>query len=268
MSFLADIEFIRARVNLFEYEDRHVLITGASGFFGSWMTYALNGRCILTVANHDNIKACLQGEYDYIFHFAPCDIRPIIDCACRGKSKVLFTSSGAVYGITYERPREDAVLLGKTQYAVQKIKDEIYLKGSGLDYVIARCFAFCGSHMRDYFALTAFIKAVQQDKPLVVLNRGVAVRSYLYAADLTVWLLTLMLKGNGIYNVGSERETTINELAGIVSSYATPHQPIEYSKKEFIEPAPYYVPDCGKAHRLGLAQWHDLEYGIRRMLNG
>ncbi len=259
MSFLADIEFIKTRVNLFDFEDRHVLITGASGFFGTWLTYALNGRCVLTLANRDNIKSCLRGEYDMIFHFAPCDIRPIIDCACGGKSKLLFTSSGAVYGTIYDRPREDAVLLGKTQYAVQKIRDEILLKGSGLEYVIARCFTFCGPHMRDLFAITAFVKAVQNGKPLMVLNRGVAVRSYLYAADLTVWLLTLMLKGDGVYNVGSERETTINELADMVASYATPKADVEYSTKEFIEPAPYYVPDCGKARRLGLAQWHDLE---------
>lgn len=268
MSFLNDIEFIRERIDLAEYKDKYVLITGATGFFGSWLTYALNGRCILTLANRENIKECLRGEYDYIFHCAPCDIRPIIDCAFHDKSKVLFTSSGAVYGTIYDRPKEDAPLLPKTSYALTKLKDEIHLKGSGLDYVIARCYAFCGAHMRNLFALTAFINALQTGHPLNVLNRGMSVRSYLYAADLAVWLLTLMVKGDGVYNVGSEHETTIKQLAEMVADYATPHAPIIYSDKEFIETQPYYVPDCTKAHRLGLYQWHDLEYGLRRMING
>jgi dTDP-glucose 4,6-dehydratase len=267
MSFLNDIEFMQSRVNLFEYEDRHVLITGASGFFGSWLTYALNGKCVLTLANRDNIAACLKREYDYIFHFAPCRIDPVLNCAVKHNAKILYASSGAVYGTTYTRPKEDAELNPATEYGLNKANDEMDITESGVNNVIARCYAFAGPHMRDYFALTAFVKAVQNQKPLMVLNRGVAVRSYLYAADLTVWLLTLMVKGRGVYNVGSERETTIKELAETVADFATPKAVIEYSNKPFVEPSPYYVPDCGKAHKLGLVQWADLNYAIGRMLN-
>jgi nucleoside-diphosphate-sugar epimerase len=265
MNLLPDIEFMRSKVDMEEYYGAHVLITGASGFFGSWLTYALNGKCVLTLANRDNITACLKGDYDYIFHFAPCAIEPILDCATRNMARILYASSGAVYGITYTRPREDDILNPKTEYGIKKMRDEILIKGSGLDYIIARCYAFAGPQLRDYFALTAFVKAVKAENPLTLFNRGLAVRSYLYGADLAVWLLNLMLKGVGIYNVGSERETTIKELAELVASFTIPHAKIVNDPKPFVEPAPYYVPDCRKAHKLDLYQWHDIEYSVRRM---
>jgi nucleoside-diphosphate-sugar epimerase len=66
--------------------------------------------------------------------------------------------------------------------------------------------------------------------------------------------------------VGSERETTIKELAELVASFTIPHAKIVNDPKPFVEPAPYYVPDCRKAHKLDLYQWHDIEYSVRRMM--
>lgn len=265
MTIWTDLEFIHGNANIHPFHDKRVLITGSTGFFGSWVTMGLEKRANVTMCNRETYKDALMQQYDYIFHFAPVDIRPVIDCACRNNAKVLYSSSGAVYGRYVAPVGENDVAMPRTEYGSQKLRGEIYLRTSGLDYVIARCFTFAGPGMRDYFAITNFVKAARTGQPLVVYNQGKTIRTYLYAADLAVWLINLMAGARGTFNVGSERITTIGQLAEMVKARGIGVK-VEYSDKEFIEPAPYYVPDCSKARAFGLLQWHSLDYAIERMM--
>lgn len=44
-------------------------------------------------------------------------------------------------------------------------------------------------------ALSSFINDVQNDRDIVIQGDGIAVRSYMYAADMAVWLLALLVGG-------------------------------------------------------------------------
>jgi len=59
-----------------------------------------------------------------------------------------------------------------------------------------------------------------QGKPVVVKGNRLPCRSYLYAADLTLWLWHLLQYGtpNKPYNVGSDESVSIKELARKVSA--------------------------------------------------
>jgi len=267
VTLLQDLDFIRKHAKVSHYRNMRVLITGATGFVGSWLSYALSNQCrSLTLCNHENYAEALYYDYDLIFHLAPVDIRPVIDTAYHTGAKVLFTSSGAVYGGVELKPVELCPTRPKTEYGSYKLRDELTLKTSGLDYVNARLFAFAGRGMKDHFAITAFVNAAKQGRPLKLMGGGKMYRSYLYAADLAVWLINLMVDGRGTYNVGSEREITIKDLARSVAEHVIPNAEIIEDPRPFDEPAPYYVPNCDKAHALGLMQVHDLDYAIRRML--
>jgi nucleoside-diphosphate-sugar epimerase len=247
------------------FEHKTVLITGATGFFGSWMSKLIEGNLVL--ANHDNLSDTLKEmKYDYIFHFAPTPIEPIIECAKRSDAKVLYASSGAIYGGIEKKVSEDDPADPKTYYGMNKLHNELVLKRSGLDYCIARLFTFCGKGMNGTFAITSFVDALKQGKPLPVLGGGKSVRTYLHIEDAARWLYTIMLNGYGVYNVGSHREITIEKLAKQVSTFRIPPAELFYDKREFVDPAPYYVPDCTRARDLDLCQVHSLEYGIRSML--
>jgi nucleoside-diphosphate-sugar epimerase len=88
----------------------------------------------------------------------------------------------------------------------------------------------------------------------------------MYIVDAVVWLAKLMLADNGVYNVGSEKEISIRKLAQQVASFRIPQGEVIESDKEFVQNANYYVPDCTKAHELGLEQHFSLNYGIERMM--
>ena len=85
-------------------------------------------------------------------------------------------------------------------YGISKIQAEnlcaLYSHNYGLDYVVARCFAFVGSFLPldSYFAIGNFIKHVFNNEDIVLTGDGSAVRSYLDANDLSQWLWALLLK--------------------------------------------------------------------------
>jgi len=207
----------------------------------------------------------MERKYDYIFHFAPTPIEPIIECAKRSNAKILYASSGAVYGGIQEKVTEEHPTNPITDYGFEKLRSENILKKSGLDFCIARLFTFCGTGMKNNFAITKFVEAVKTGNPLMVY--GNPTRTYMYVVDAIEWLCKLMLSENGVYNVGSEKETTIRDLAKRVSTYKIPNAEVLLSSKEFIQNANYYVPDCSKAHELGLEQYFSLSYGIERMID-
>jgi nucleoside-diphosphate-sugar epimerase len=263
MSEVYDIQFMQKHIS--GYKDKCVLITGADGFFGSWMCKALTDKCRLMASDRNSMNYSLGfGTYDYIFHFAPTPIEPVIECAKRSNAKILYASSGGVYGGARVKVDEDYPTNPITDYAHEKLRSENVIRKSGLDYCITRLFTFSGKGMKNNFAITSFVEAVKNNKPLVVMSQSV--RTYMYIADAIVWLCKLMQSENGTYNVGSEREIKIDKLAMRVASYVIPPADILKSDKPFVDNAPYYVPDCSKARDLGLENHFTLEYAIRQML--
>jgi dTDP-glucose 4,6-dehydratase len=156
--------------------------------------------------------------------------RRVLDFAVeRRAQRLLFMSSGAVYGVQpWEVPhvaedwhggpdtRDPKSAYGEGKRAAEMLC-AIYGRQFGLDVVTARIFALLGPLLTldIHFAAGNFIRDAMAGRTIRVESAGTAVRSYLYAADLTVWLWTLMLgaaKG-AVYNVGSEEAVSIADLA-------------------------------------------------------
>lgn len=191
-----------------------------------------------------------------------------------GVQKFLLASSGAIYGRQppdLEKIPEDFMggpdpLDPRSAYAEGKRMAEWMCAASGLEVKIARGFAFLGPYLPldAHFAAGNFIADALAGRPIVVQGDGTAIRSYLYAADLAIWLWTILIRGQSgrAYNVGSEREINIAGLAKLIAGTG----PVEIRKTPEIDQKPErYVPSTARARdELHLQERIDLTQSIQR----
>jgi dTDP-glucose 4,6-dehydratase len=131
---------------------------------------------------------------------------------------------------------------------------------------IARCFAFVGPHLPldGHFAIGNFIRDALAGKPPQIKGDGTPRRSYLYMADLAVWLWTILFKGANCrpYNVGSDESLGIAEIAAATSAALGSPPPLMPPPGK---PVSHYIPDITRARtELGLGAHYSLAQGIRK----
>lgn len=201
-------------------------------------------------------------------------------------TKFLFASSGAVYGkqpsdlshIPEEFTGSPDPLDPASAYAEGKRAAEllcaIAAKSTGLEVKLARGFAFVGPYMKldVHFAIGNFIHDHLNGRPICVRGDGTAVRSYMYAGDLMVWLWTILFRGKSrrAYNVGSEEAISIAELAREVarSGAGSSRMPVQISGTPVAGALiARYVPSTARAQReMGLLCTVPLRAAIERTL--
>lgn len=267
MDFSKDRLDISRRVDFAPLEGKSICMTGATGFVGSWLREGLIAASYQGVKystmlmDHESFKFWMNGNYkqhyDIIIHLAP-PFGPKIEerfqqCT---PDTLFFASSGGVYHKEMNN------------YDIGKHHAENDLIRMGFPVKIARMFAFCGPYLRpDNFAIGNFVRNAWLGLPLEIYGDGETIRTYMYGADLSVWLWKIILYGKvtGIYNVGSENRINLYELAKKVKQIVNPLVPIEYTHPDFYERAPVYVPDTSLTrHELALEETYDLDYQIAR----
>jgi len=232
------------------------------------------------------------GEYAYVIHAAteasarmiaeaPLRMmetivggtRRVLDFAATHRTKrLLFTSSGAVYGrqpshITHTPedytgapdPTAPSSVYGEGKRAAELLCS-LYARSHGFAATIARCFAFVGPYMPldRHFAAGNFLRDAIQGESIQVAGDGTPYRSYLYASDLVIWLWTILFRGASArpYNVGSEVEVSVADLARTVAARLAPSAGVRIAQSP--KPgavAERYVPSTARARtELGLRQ--------------
>jgi len=287
-----------------------ILLTGGTGFFGKSLLLWLlvnNIECELWIISRKpqefmaanpwfylpncylipgSILDCQLpgGAFDYVIHAATIpakdseieyftikSTRRMLDFCQHSGAKMLYLSSGAVYGKHYsvDSLTEDTDLQPFTAYGVAKAKAEELILKTNVTSVIARCFAFIGPFI-DYhihYAAGDFLLAAQHGQPIKMTGNGQVRRSYLDADDWAEWCLQLLVNGNGIYNVGSNHAVSTLELAQTIQR--------TYGRKEEIQinsAAPgedwCYIPDINKIkHDLAVQPTLNLTQSIEKIIN-
>jgi dTDP-glucose 4,6-dehydratase len=181
-------------------------------------------------------------------------------------SKILFTSSGAVYGVqpnNIKSFKEDYLKYNKKiqfkkgykkNYSNFKLKSEKLfeeLGNFGLKVSIARCFAFVGEFLplNNNFVVGNIIQNILDEKLITIGANYKIYRSYMYSDDLVRWLLKILDHSNikcPIYNVGSNNKILIQQIAKILARRYNLNVDIPKFTNKVND---YYIPDVYKAKK-------------------
>ena len=146
-----------------------------------------------------------------------------------GVRRVVFTSSGAVYGEQPHQPvREDQSPNPQSPYAVSKLAAEYYVRTIGalwgIETVVLRVFNTYGpgqnlppSHPP---VVPRFLHQALRGGSLVIFGGGGQTRDFVYVDDVVEALVAAATAADvdrRVINVGSGRNTSINELARLVA---------------------------------------------------
>ena len=201
--------------------------------------------------------------------------------ADHGVRRILLTGSGAQYGAipaAYAAgvpetslfacdPSRSSSAYGEGKRAGEMLAT-LYGEKHGMDIISTRCFAFVGPGLPldAHFAIGNFIRDALTGTSIQLAGSGDALRSYLYGADLAVWLLLLLIEGeNGsVVNVGSGQATTILDLAIRVRNLLNPRLEVRAGPSIAGGERSYYIPCVDYAKTLGLEVWTGLDRAIER----
>jgi len=196
-------------------------------------------------------------------------------CKSREVQKLLYISSGAVYGAMppeMERMHESLHCKPVSCYGQSKLAAEKLCLESGIACAIARCFAFVGEYLPldRHFAIGNFIRNCLQNRPIVIQGDGSALRSYLYGKDLVeaLWALLECKKPAAIVNIGSDQAISIRELAEVVRQCAKSEEEIVlHNAPDAQDSSKAYIPDVTLARQLlKLREPTPLREAVRRVL--
>lgn len=156
-----------------------------------------------------------------------------------GIKKVIFSSSGFIYGNTKNLPvKESEPMQPVSPYSIAKYTIENYLsffkKTYGLPYVIFRYASIYGPRQVTG-AMADYMRKLAAGKQAEIWGDGTKTRDYVFIDDLvTANLLALELSDDfpdPVFNVGTGEETTLNQLYWKIGELL--------NKK----PNPIYLPD-------------------------
>ncbi len=203
--------------------------------------------------------------------------------------KVLITSTSEIYGKNTNGPlKEDedrilgSPLKSRWSYSTSKAVDEIlaytYWKEKGLPTVIVRLFNTVGPRQTGAYGMVIprFVQQAMRGEPLTVYGDGRQSRCFLFVKDAVRAIAALMQLPDAVgqaYNLGSQEEVTIEELArrvlqqtGSVSTLR--YIPYDEAYEEGFEDMARRVPDISKVQRaVGFAPTQKLDDIIQSVID-
>jgi UDP-glucuronate decarboxylase len=155
--------------------------------------------------------------------------------AKKHRARFLYTSTSEIYGAATEFPTPEAYNGNVNPLGPRSCYDEAkrcgesfviaYRLQHGMDVRIARIFNTYGPRMRSEGVygrvIPRFIEQALKNEPLSIFGDGSQTRSFCYVTDQLEGLLRLAFMDDAkgqVVNIGSEAETTILELAELITT--------------------------------------------------
>ena len=191
----------------------------------------------------------------------------MLEAAFKYGKKIVFASTSEVYGRSTQIPfREDGDrVLGSTRidrwcYSTSKAVGEHFCfayKKMGLPVVVVRYFNIYGPRLDKLDVgrvITIFLGQILRKEPITVIGDGKQTRCFTYVSDAieaTVRAGTMQEAEGDIFNIGTDKETTVLELAQTMKTICKSDSAIQFVPQQKVygdsyEDVPRRVPDITK----------------------
>ncbi len=194
----------------------------------------------------------------------------VLGAVARKQKLVVIASTSEVYGKSGKVPyaEDDDLTMGATvnsrwAYACSKALDEwlalAYWREKKVPVIVTRLFNTVGPRQTGRYGMVLpnFAGQAVRGEPLTVFGTGDQSRCFAHVVDV-VTAITKLIETPGtvgeVYNIGSDREVTINRLAEMVrdaagSKSAIHHTPYDEAYAEGFEDMQRRIPDVRKLER-------------------
>lgn len=245
------------------------------------------------IMNFEDLKCKMHG-IDYVIHLAAygsvvesvtnpkenfdvnvCGTFNVLRAAViSGVKRLIFASTGgALIGDAEPPVNEDSLPKPISPYGASKLCGETYChafsKSYGLETICLRFANLYGPHSaHKKGAVTTFIQALMNKRPIVIYGDGKSTRDYVYVDDICTGIkraLSIPVTENEVLHIATGRETTVIKLAHILRNIAgRPDHPIEFRNARRGEVARNFA-DSEKAYKiLGFQPKWNLEEGLKK----
>ncbi|HEX2428207.1 MAG TPA: NAD-dependent epimerase/dehydratase family protein [Gaiellaceae bacterium] len=195
----------------------------------------------------------------------------VLEAARRHGAQVVFSSTGgAIYGERDDAATEDAPCEPLSPYGTAKLAAEEYIHSYnrlyGTRHIALRYGNVYGPRQDPHGeagVVAIFLGALARGERARIFGDGLQTRDYVYVGDVARATTSTVGQDQGVYNVGTGRETSVVELyelcARVAGSDAEPeHAPARLGelRRSFLDPT-------RAADELGFTAMVDLEDGLR-----
>jgi len=189
--------------------------------------------------------------------------------------KVIYASSSSVYGEVRTLPQKENMPTNPlSPYGLTKLAAEYYCeifrKIYGLSTISLRYFNVYGSRQdpTSHYAtaVVAFIGRISQNLPPVIFGDGKQSRDLTFVEDVVrANILAAESKAEGVFNIGSGKSTTVNQLADLILRLTGKNLKPIYQSARLGDPR-RTLADISKSKSFGYEPKYSLEEGLRKTL--
>lgn len=198
----------------------------------------------------------------------------ILELARRsGNAKVVFASSSSLYNGVPAPQREDAVIQVTDYYTEARLAmerlAELYRRLYAIDYAAMRFFSVYGPHeeAKGKYAniITQFFWEMKAGRSPLIFGDGSQTRDFTHVNDVVAALMLASKKGSGIFNVGTGKAHSFNDVVSLLNSKLGSELKATYRQNPIKNYVMHTQADTTKAKALGFEAKVSLAEGIRRI---
>ena len=255
------------------FEDEITLVRGNITDPGSLKDIMKDADVVFHLAAVSNVNYAIAHPRETFEINATGTLNMLEEARKNNIGKFVYISSSHVYGVPQYIPIDEKHPVSPREpYAASKASAEMLVNAYALNYglktAIIRPFNMFGRGQSEDFIIPSIIKQVYQ-KDTIELGNITPTRDMLYIKDAINGMLTIAEHGDGIYNLGSGRETSIKEVVETVINIIDPakkYVSVESRKRSNAVDIPRMCADISKLKMLGWSPEVDLRDGLMKTI--